>query len=477
MQFEKELEAVLKEIISRWDLPGLAVGIVQGDEIVYAAGFGVQSLDSCTPVTLESIFCVASVSKCFVATAVMQMVESGKIDLAASPGRYLPYFRMDDERCRQITIRQMLSHTSGMPDMDEQEYDEMVRRPEWDEGAAERYVRSLAGRKLIADPGGRFQYSNIAYNVLGDVLAKVSGRSFESAVREGLLRPTGMPDSTFLLAEVPSNLLARPHLRSPELRLNPIYPYHRADAPASFLHATLVDMCHWAITCLHRGRVHETSLLSPAAFEQMWTPVADWGFSRPSMYEQMGLGWTLGHYKNESTISHGGMGFGWSDFLLLLPEKNSAAVVLCNGESFARTRIVHALADALLGLKPQANTVSWMVPISRALAEGGLQAAFARYRELKAEGQHEFYFEPEDLLGLSQQLLSAGKPDLAIGVLGLNIHAFPEYPASYLEQAKLYLRKGEPAPAEDALIKILSIQPDNAAAIRLLDQIHPQGHV
>jgi CubicO group peptidase (beta-lactamase class C family) len=307
MIYEKDLDAVLQEIVTRWSIPGLAVGIVEDDVVVYAKGFGVQSLETQTPVTLDSIFCIASVSKCFAATAVVQLAERGKINLDAPLVQYLPYFQMDDERYRQITIRQMLSHTSGMPDIDESEYDEMVAHPEWDDGAAERFVRGLSNRKLIANPGERFSYSNIAYNVMGDMITKVSGKSFETYMVEQILIPSGMPNSTFLLTDVPPDYLAVPHLRTPEMNVNPIYPYHRADAPASFLHATILDMCHWGITCLNRGNYLGQSILSPASYDIMWTPVAEWGYPRPGIYEDMGLGWTLGHFKDAKTVSHGGM--------------------------------------------------------------------------------------------------------------------------------------------------------------------------
>ena len=212
-----------------------------------------QSLETPVPVTLDSIFCVASIAKCFVATAVVQLAEHGKIDLDAPLVQYLPYFQLDDERYPQITIRQILSHTSGMPDMDESEYDELVAHPEYDDGAAERYVRGLRRRKMPAAPGERFLYSNIAYNVLGDLIAKISGQSFEAYMKEHILLPAGMPNSTFFYPDVPRDRLAVPHLRTPEMIVNPIYPYHRADAPASYLHSTVVDMCHWAITCLNGG--------------------------------------------------------------------------------------------------------------------------------------------------------------------------------------------------------------------------------
>ncbi|MCE5206865.1 MAG: class A beta-lactamase-related serine hydrolase [Chloroflexi bacterium] len=465
MLYEKELDTVLKEIIARWGIPGMAVGLVQGDQVVYAEGFGVQSLETQKPVTLDSVFCTASVSKCFTATAVMQLAERGKINLDAPVIQYLPYFELDDERYRQITIRQMLCHTSGMPDLDETEYDEMMEHPERDEGAAERWVRGLKTRKLVANPGEQFYYSNIAYNVLGDMLARVSGKSFETAMQEQILIPSGMLNSTFLLADVQPGLLAVPHLRSPEMIVNPVYPYHRADAPASFLHSTVEDMCHWAITSLNRGRYGRQNILSPAGYDRMWSTVVGRGGSSPGIYEDMGLGWTLGHFKGVRTVSHGGMGFGWTDFLLILPEKNRAAVILCNEESYARSRTVQAVADTLLDIEPQANTVSWMVPISRALQDGGIQAAYICYDEIKRSD--EYYFAENDLVNLAIQLTSLKKINLAIEVLGLNIHVFPGHVGSYIEQAKLYLKKGDRSQFEECLSKARAIDPENVEAEEL----------
>lgn len=146
MRYQNELDAVLQDIVVRWGLPGLAVGIVERDKIVYTKCFGVQSLETQVPVTQNSIFCITSISKAFVATRVVQLAQQGLIDLDTPVVQYLPYFQMADERFRQITVRQMLSHTSGMPDMEDSEYDVLVTHPELDEGAAERYVRQLVTR-------------------------------------------------------------------------------------------------------------------------------------------------------------------------------------------------------------------------------------------------------------------------------------------------------------------------------------------
>ncbi len=428
MLYEDRLDSVLEEIMLRWEIPGLGVGIVSEGEIVYARGFGVQSLERRAPVTLDSVFCIASIAKCFVASAVMQLVERGQLLLDEPLVSYLPYFKLDDDRYTRITIRQMLSHTSGMPDFDEREYDELVAHPETDKGAPERFVRGLGSQKMVADPGERFKYSNIAYDVLGHLIARISGLTFEAYMKEHILLPAGMPASTFLPAEVERDRLAVPHLRTPAMSVNPVYPYHRADAPASFLHTTVVDMCGWCITCLERGTHGGQRLLTPASYDLMWAPVARWGY--PPFYEDMGLGWTLGHYQGLKTVSHGGMGFGWTDFLILLPEKKCGAIIMCNEESWARSRTREAVVRAMLDLEPQVGTVSWMVPVCQALESGGAQAASACYAELKGDSSGQYSFDAEDLSDLAIQLTSAKRIDLAIEVLKLNLQVFPEHSES-----------------------------------------------
>jgi CubicO group peptidase (beta-lactamase class C family) len=454
-----KLDAVLTEIISRWEIPGLGVGIVENGEVAYARGFGVQSLESRVPVTPDTLFCVASVTKCFVATAVLQLVERGQLDLDAPLVAVLPEFRLDDERYGQITLRQILSHTSGMPDMGEREYDELLAHPEYDEDAPARYVRSLAGRKMVAAPGERFSYSNIGYNVLGLLISRLTGKTFEQAMQENLLRPAGMADSTLFFPDVPPERLAWPHLRVPEMAVNPVYPYHRADAPASFLHSTVLEMCAWAITCLGGG----SRILSPAGFETMWTPVAEWGF--PPLYEHTGLGWTLGHYEGFRTVSHGGMGFGWTDFLSLLPERNSAIVVLCNEESSARSRTIRAALNAVLGIEPIVNTVSWMIPLIRAWRSGGYQAAFARYQEIKEDPG--YFFDADELLNLAYQLMCVQKIDPAVDFLELNLQVFPGHVDSWLFLAELRLQKNERGAAGAALRMVLELDPGNPRAAEL----------
>jgi CubicO group peptidase (beta-lactamase class C family) len=203
-RFKTELQPIIEQVMKERSIPGFAIAVVQNQKVVYAAGFGLRNLQNKNDkITPQSLFHMASITKPFVATSVMQLVEKGKVDPDAPVVKYLPYFRLNDERYAKITVRQMLSHLSGMPDVRDYEWD----KPQYDDGALERYVRSLTNQSLIAAPGANFRYSNMAYEVLGDLIAKVSGMSFEDYVRKNILEPLGMKSSTLLVKQADPALL------------------------------------------------------------------------------------------------------------------------------------------------------------------------------------------------------------------------------------------------------------------------------
>src|SRR5687768_7739053 len=179
-------------------LPGLAVGVLVDSHVVYRAGFGTTRFGGGQPVTPSTLFHMASITKPFVATAVVQLSNAGKVDLDAPVTRYVPYFRMKDSRAPAITVRQLLTHTAGMPDVTDYRWN----YPEYDEQSLERWIRGLADSALIAAPGERWQYSNIAFELLADVVAKVSGELFENYVLKGILTPPAMRESMRILTDL-----------------------------------------------------------------------------------------------------------------------------------------------------------------------------------------------------------------------------------------------------------------------------------
>src|SRR5512136_1354830 len=126
---DDNLAPLIQNTMGSHQLPGLAIGIVADNEIVYARGFGVRSTETREPITMTTLFHMASISKPFVATAMMQLVEQGQIQLDAPIITYLPYFKLDDDRYRDITVQYMLSHVSGMADVEDYEWD----KPQYDE--------------------------------------------------------------------------------------------------------------------------------------------------------------------------------------------------------------------------------------------------------------------------------------------------------------------------------------------------------
>ena len=415
------LGTVLAQIRERWGTPGLAAALVDHDK-TYSCCLGTLNLDDPQAVRTTSTFCTASVSKVFTATAVMQLVESGQIDLDLPVNAYLPEFFLQDERSRWITPRQLLSHISGMPDESESDYVRLYSQPEYDAGAVERYLLAQRQKTLISKPGTRFIYSNIGYNVLGALISRVSGETFEEYMRQNVLFASGMRSSTFLPGEIEARNLARPHIRAPYMQVSSLYPYHRADAPSSSLHSDLNDLCIWARFCLGVHQSDGRNVLRMETLHAMWQPVVYRGHG---LYQHMATGWNTGVYRGQPVICHGGQGAGLSAFLALLPERKQAAICLINEESPVRQRVVEALLDVLLGREPQLGSLSWLVPVSRALAAGGINAARQAAQTLLVHRPAGIEIDEGGLLRLGQQLLLAGRVQSGIEILRLNLKAFP----------------------------------------------------
>jgi CubicO group peptidase (beta-lactamase class C family) len=365
-----ELEPKIKEEIQQGHLPGFALGVVRDGKLIYAKGFGLAKLGGKTPVTSKSLFHMASVTKTFVATAVMQLSEKGKIDLDAPLTRYLPYFRLNDERYRVITIRQMLSHTSGIPDTLNFNWD----KPEYDAGALERFVRSVADQNLAFAPGEKFAYSNTAYEILGDVIAKVSGESFEDYVQHNVLTPLGMKDSTLLVRDANPQLLTSPHvLENSQVAVSKIFPYNRAHSPSSTLYSNIEDMSAWAIANLNHGELNGKRILKPETAAAMWQPVV------PALGMKEGISWFSTDLQGHHLVLHSGGDTGFESMLILAPDDAVGIVAMCNFAAPSNHNLdefVSLTLRIMLGLKESAPgvTSSTVAPVQLSSEEAKKKA-------------------------------------------------------------------------------------------------------
>ncbi|HXI23065.1 MAG TPA: serine hydrolase [Pyrinomonadaceae bacterium] len=357
-RLQNELEPKIKEEIQKGHLPGFAIGVVKNGQLIYAKGFGVAKLGANTPITSRSLFHMASVTKTFVATAIMQLVEQGKIDLDAPLTKYLPYFKLDDERYKAITIRQMLSHTSGIPDTINYNWD----KPEYDASALERFVRSTSGEKLVFNPGEKFAYSNTAYEILGDVIAKVSGESFEDYVQHHILTPLGMKDSTLLVREANPQLLTSPHVVEDQKPVvSKIFPYNRAHAPSSTLYSSVEDMSRWAIANLNQGELNGKRILKQETAESMWRPVVD------ALGMKEGMSWFTTARDGHRIVLHSGGDVGFESLLVLCPDDAVAVVAMSNFASSDRDYVeefVNMAVRIMLGVDSTAPSTAKGIAIA-----------------------------------------------------------------------------------------------------------------
>ena len=336
---DQRIDLYLAEQVQTKGIPGLTAAVVRDGEVVYRGAFGVRQIGKDEQLTPEHLFHFASVSKPFVATAIMQLVEQGRLELDDPVIQHLPYFRLADERFRDITIRQMLNHTSGMPDVLDYEWD----KPQTDEGAAERYVRQMASERLLWAPGEGWRYSNMAFDALGDVIAKVSGTNFEEFVRANIFEPLGMDHSSFIYPNTDEALRTTGHVGDPA-QVSTVYPYNRRHAPSSTLNASVSQMTRWMLANLHRGELNGRRILRAENYDLLWTPTTD--MSRDD--SQVGLSWFLGEHAGHRTVGHGGGDTGFRSYILLLPDDDIGVVLASNWQRTDTGAIARGLLDLIL---------------------------------------------------------------------------------------------------------------------------------
>lgn len=326
-----ELEGKATTVLSENGVPGMSVGIIRDDELIYAKGFGVRNIETKTPMTPRWVGSMASISKAFTACAIMQLVEAGKLDVDACLIEYVPYLRMADERYKEITIRQMLGHISGIPPLLPEDFYAEWAYPAYDNAAAERLVASLETQKLVGAPGEKFEYSDIGYDTLATVIANVSDEIFEEYIQNHIFTPLGMQDSTFLFEEVNPELLVAAHCRpssSETTTFCPNFPYDRKHAPSSCLHTNLYDFSRWLQAHMRGGELEGKRILHKMSQATLWQPLSTPGWG--GLLQNYGWGWWLGEINGQRAVSSIGGQPGVQTIGLIVPNANMAVIALGN---------------------------------------------------------------------------------------------------------------------------------------------------
>ncbi len=370
----QKIRALIESTLKTWEVPGAAVGMIKDGKVVFLEGFGKRDLEKGRPVTSRTRFILGSTTKAFTALSVGLLAAEKKLDWDRPMADYIPEFRLLDEYASlHATPRDLASHRSGLPRHDFV----WVNTPQDLPGL----VRSL--RFLEPSRGLReaFQYNNLMYMTLGYLVERVSGRPWDTFVRENIFLPLGMTDSGCTIPEYTAaaehaisykkekdRFTARPFPR-PEEKL-----MYGARASGS-IHTTAADMVKWIAEHLAAYAADAKTVFPADLLREMHTPQipvpqpprTDAYILSPSY----GLGWIIDIYRNVWRVQHGGSTLGFNSFAAFFPQAKVGLVVLINADSPAIGILANAIADLALGLEP----VDWAKRFEERLKAGGATEA------------------------------------------------------------------------------------------------------
>ncbi len=310
---------------TKFVIPGVAVGVWAEGQETYAC-HGVTSIDNPLPVDRDTIYVLASVTKTYTATALMGLVADGRVELDAPVRRYVPELRLADDRAAaEITVLNLLNHTSGL------DWGMIVDTGNGDDALAA-YVAKMAELKQIAPPGVRASYSQAGYNLVGRLIEKITGLTFERAMASLVFEPLGLSHTFFERDDVMTRRFAVGHNRDNDGRLSVArmwnYRWH-GDNPGGGLTSTVADQIRWARFHLGDGRADSGVRVLPAELlHRMKEPTV--ALRASTLGDALGICWFLRDVDGVRTVGHAGSANGQFTELLTVPERDFAVIALSN---------------------------------------------------------------------------------------------------------------------------------------------------
>ena len=346
---DSALQEKVTELAKEFDVPGVSVGVFH-DGVEHYGYAGVTSIDNPLPVDEKTLFQFGSTGKTYTATAVMRLVEQGKVDLDAPVRTYLPEFKLRDEDvAKNVTVLQLLNHTAGW------EGDMMDNTGDGDD-ALEKYVARMERLQQVSPLGATVSYNNASLSVAGLIIARVQGTTYEQAIRDLLLDPMGLSHTFFFPNEIMTRRFAVGHNKNEEdgtISIARPWAMARGNAPAGGMSANARDQIAWARFHLGDGKADDgTQLLSAENLKRMQEPTFDMAGS--ALGDAVGISWLLAEVDGVKTVGHGGTTNGQHSDFTMVPERGFAVISMTNcgpnGPQFNKA-IVEWAFEHFIGLK------------------------------------------------------------------------------------------------------------------------------
>jgi len=318
-RIEEKLDARRKEL----GIPGISLAIVKDDQVIYLKGLGYKDFEKQVSVTPDTQFAIGSATKAFTALTVLMAQDEGKLSLDDSPKKYLPYFHMyDPETDKNITIRDLLSHSSGLNRTDLAMVTGKLTRAELIEVAAQ--------AKPTAKLREKFQYQNLMFVAGGEIAATVERSTWDGLIASRIFKPLGMTNSSLSISQMEKakdrsfgysyNFDTKETSRLPYREITQV-------APAGSINSSARDMAEWLRFVLNGGSVNGKRLVSENSFGEWLKPQMK---ISPDGKVSYGLGWFLQNWKGMKVVQHGGNIDGFNSMVAMIPEKKLGLVLLTN---------------------------------------------------------------------------------------------------------------------------------------------------
>ena len=435
-------------------LSGVVLIAYDGKPVLEQA-FGYANLADHVPNRLDTRFNMASMGKMFTAVAILQLVEAGKLSLKAHVGRYLPDYPNEAVR-EQVTIEQLLTHTSGMGNF----WDQLADKAKEHYAAVADYVPLFASQPLQFSPGKGFAYSNNGYTVLGLVIEAVSGQTYFDYVRDKIYRPCGMVDTDAFELDDPVARMATGYARSekrPGRIVSNLYVDTYKGGPAGGSYTTAEDLLRFA------NALTSHKLLTSEDTERLTRGKVDYG-SRRYAY-----GFTEETANGHRIIGHGGGNVGIADELMIFADLDYTVVVLTNGDVENFWDVQDFVKRGLAGPTPESDSFAFTQSLLDAAENSGYEAGA---RKLDEHHDH-----PAVRGGLMEQigykLLWQHKEAQAEAVFRLYAAARPSDAYAWLGLGAARERTGDTRGAIEAYTKYLGLEPDDAGVVSKLQRLTP----
>ncbi|UCC30560.1 MAG: serine hydrolase [Phycisphaerales bacterium] len=320
-------DAYAEKMMDRWEVPGMAVGVIKDGKVIYMDGFGYRNVEEGLAVTPETLFAIGSVSKPFTALSVGMLVDDRKLDWDTPLIEYLPDFRLSDEYATlHATPRDLLAHRTGLP----HHYMMIAATP----FSRDEIFRRLRFLEPTAELREVYQYNNLMYMTAGYLVGRVTGGTWEEFIAERVFKPLGMERSTFRRDGVTDlDNIALPYEKKRGEVATVPYPVMAAAAPSGGIISSAEEMVEWLRLYLNQGRIGNRQLVSAVVLKEMHTPQMPIRYVPKNALgpiEAYGLGWMIRPYRGHYLVHHGGWIDGFVSWVTMMPDDNIGVVVLSN---------------------------------------------------------------------------------------------------------------------------------------------------